>query len=595
MALQARLSQALTLPQASKTQSWAPVDAPMAHALRKTVDALGIDRDTRPPNDAMVEAVQAFWRDRQIKNFNQLKYICYGLAVPVDRAGNRLIDRAPLFERVLELVDERRAQPKPFRRCFQGLLAGYFGCERRGKASDVAGTNWLRLREFLGSRLTEVEASTGKLAEPPTWLTTLLAHPNLLQDKPCARYAAALRRGDTTELKKVCGALNIEASSWVWHEAVLAYVMDMVEDTDSPFKADLRRALDMIQAREKDRRLPDAVAKATSALLVMRYARCQDKPENPILRDTCIERIGNPWLDRAAWDGAVGDEDARRMVESWLKRGLIRDFFQLLSHEGRADARRLEYWLKWEPHITEMWFALGGGVRNSIDPELTALRKRMQGRERALTGSTSGNTAFIMRIGPLMVIEFGEKGNACYVMRFDDFAGDLEEMRQNIHQLRQGINAIAMRHDGPWELAFDQSLRRRLNQRAGSAGLALGERLEHRDTKASSRTGDRPGEHRATDISAPPRSTRPNSIGSRAASTADAGQAALLAKVALEREIRQLASLNQLQIDDRRPRGGALWLVPRRVDDVDTGARARLREIGFRFAPGRGFYLEGDD
>jgi hypothetical protein len=364
------------LPHGHRESGWAPPDHPMAMALKQTLRDFGSDREARPDGQAMLAAVRAFWRKGQVESFNQLKYVCYGLAVPMDTDGSRLIDREPLFTRLLELVDERQAQAKPFRRCYQGLLSGYFGYERRSEGASVAGTNWLTLRGFLGERLAAVQATATRMAEPPLWLTTLQAHRNLLDEKPCARYARDLRRGDTRELKEICAALGIESSSWVWHEAVLAYVLELVEDGDRAFRTDLNKALHLVQSADPELRIPPTVAKTAAALLVMRYARIPERPEHPVLRDTCIHRIGNPWLDRAAWDSAVRDEEARRMVESWLKRGLIKDFFELLSHDGAADQRRLNYWLKWEPQISDMWFALGSSVRRYGDPKLKELRQR---------------------------------------------------------------------------------------------------------------------------------------------------------------------------------------------------------------------------
>ena len=152
----------------------------------------------------------------------KLECVCYGVTVPVGADGWRLIDRTPLFTRLMELVDARSGQAKQFRRCYQGLISGYFGFNHHTKDPAAAGGNWLNLRGFLGSRLAPVAEAARRRGREPEWLTTLAQHRNLLDDKPCVRYAVALRNGNRSELAGVCNGLGIEPSSWVWHEAVMA-------------------------------------------------------------------------------------------------------------------------------------------------------------------------------------------------------------------------------------------------------------------------------------------------------------------------------------------------------------------------------------
>jgi hypothetical protein len=96
----------------------------------------------------------------------------------------------------------------------------------------------------------------------------------------------------------------------------------------------------------------------------LRYARIPSKPEHILLRDAAVAHIGNPWLKKSVWDAFVLDERgnpddaAREMVYGWLKRRLISDFFELMSADGSGDTRRLNYWLRFEPFVEDMWFAL---------------------------------------------------------------------------------------------------------------------------------------------------------------------------------------------------------------------------------------------
>lgn len=597
IALRARLMEALEMRKSPTPLGWAHAGRPMTAALAATLNDFGGDADPKPSDAAMVAAVRAFWRDQQVQSFNQLKHVCYGMTTPVDADGNRLIDRAVLVDRLLGLVDERQGQAKPFRRCYQGLLSGYFGFER-GDDGQVAGRNWLKLREFLSGRLAAVQASAGRLAEPPLWLTTLAAHSNLLHDKPCARYAAALRSGDTALLRGVCSALGVESNSWVWSEAVLAYIHDLVESGEPAFKAELHRALTMVQAEDRESRLPEAIGKAAAALLVMRYAHCVDKPEHPQLRDTCIHRIGNPWLDRAAWDGAVRDEAARRMVESWLKRGLIKNFFELLAHDGAADPRRLNYWLKWEPHIGDMWFVLGAASAHNNTEAFVALRKRMRGRDRRLSGTTpEGNNAFVMRIANHYVVEFGLTGNACFVFPVESCRLNLDMPSLDIYALKNQPGNTKLSHMSTWESKFDFELRRLLQRSVPQADVGSPGRSPKAVGLPAATPSPAPAQRPVT-APAPAAAWRPTSAAapqsSRNAHTPPPiAQRARLTTTELA-SLRAACTAAKVPFEDRRSKGGAIWVLL--LDPAsDPGLAVLLGRLGFKLAAGKGFYLNLDD
>lgn len=607
--LRARLASALSM----RGAAWAAAEKPMAEALKRVQAELGSAAEARPQTDQMVAAVRDFMRHQRVRNFNQLKYVCYGLAVPLDADNTRLIDRKPLFARLLELVSERQDQAKTYRRCYQGLLAGYFGFEHRVDDPAASGGNWLTLRSFLADRLQDVLKTARSRDQVPLWLSTLAEHSNLLRDRPCARYVDALRRGSTTELKNVCTALAIESSSWVWHEAVLAYVIDVVEEKqDAAFKAELRKVLDMVQDTDKDRRLPEAIAKSAAAFLVMRYVRCQDKPEHPLLRDACLSHIGNPWLQRAAWDGVVKDEAARRMVESWLKRGLIRDFFQLLAHDGSADTRRLNYWLKWEPQISDMWFALGSEAQSNRTAAFRSIRERMRGRERRLTGATSGDNAFIMRIGDTYIVEFGLKGTACFVFESQDLPLDLEETEVGLPTLRATQRKLRLIHRGEWEQDFDEELSAVL--RASASRMAqvripapapapeppqpTQPRLlsSWRESDEIDPVPAKPAWPEIPPVSSRQASTasarRSPSKGSHKASSPDVSRPRYLTFSA--DLIHSLCKLEGIQTDDRRARGGAYWILADR-QRLSSSLLKTIESMGFREAKSGGFYFSTED
>ena len=460
-----QLREALTLQKGPRDLGWMPPSRPMRQALEAVRKDLGGSDDLgRPPSADMVAAVRRFTQHRKVESFTQLKYVCYGITVPLDDQEGRLIERAPLLQQLLQLVHDRQGQAKQFRRCYQGLLSAYFGFQRDGSATQAGAANWRKLRSFLNDQLDGVVAAARSRGLTLEWLDLLMDHRNLLEEGPCARYSSAMRKGDTSELERACGGLEISSRSWVWHEAVLAYVHEVTRAEDPAFQSELPGMLAMVDGADPLHKLPEMVARDAMALAVARYARCADRPEQSALRDGCLRRIGNPWLDRAAWDSAVKSEPARQMVESWLKRRLIKDFFELLAHDGAADLRRLNYWLKWEPRITDMWFVLGNDAQTNKTAPFRALRERMAGRDRELTGTSDhGNNAFVMRIGQLLVIEFGKTKNACFIMTAADFRGNLGRAELSVYTLKQRIASERLSHSGSWEYKFDLAMNRLLS------------------------------------------------------------------------------------------------------------------------------------
>lgn len=549
----------------------------MSKALREIRHDLASGEGGKPSLDMLQQSLRRFAQTQTVPNFTELKYVCYGAAVPLGEGSSRLIDRPPLFDRLLQLVENREAQAKQFRRCYQGLLNAYFGYEKYGVQTESGPSNWARLRGFLGSKLDGVRKGARQRGEPPQWVELLAAHRNLLGEEPCAPYASALLNGDTSGLRAVCEGLGIASSSWVWDDALMAYVHLVCDGSDPAFKRGLTGVLDLVNER-LDLRLPSTLGTKATALAVSRYARCEDKPEHADLRDTSLARIGNPWLSRSAWAAHVNDEAARQMIEGWLKRRLIKDFFELLAQDGGADLRRLNYWLKWEPQIADMWFVLGTDARYNPTPAFKELRKRMEGRERVLQDPNNLNNAFVMRIGQLLVIEFGMTGNACYVFAAADFKTDMQTKVLSIHALKQKSGATRLSHMSTWESKFDGELRRLLHNVPLSKGTLQptippsAPRVEHEPAQAAFKQP-------MTDTWSP-FSPSP-AAGKSKLSTFD------------QRQIAAYCKTVGLDMDDRRDRGGALWVLMPDRSKFERFAR-QLESQGFRHAEGKGFWFQDE-
>lgn len=584
--LKRALAEALNPRQVASNKVWGDPQA-MSRVLLQIKQELGGNAQEHIDKDAMTAALVNFRSQRSVASFNELKYVCYGACVPLGTAHWRLIDDAGLVTAVLDQVDERQKLAKQFRRCYQGLLSAYFTFDKNRSGENLGLPNWQRLREYLGTRLDPVRIAARRRDDGPEWLGLLHQNRNLLSEDPCSSYAGMLSVGDTSGLRAVCEGLGIASSSWVWEDALMAYVRLVCKGSDAAFREGLPGVLQLVNGK-LDLKLPHMLARRSTAMSVSRYAACADKPEHPDLRDTSTHWIGNPWLNRAAWDAEVKSEAARKMVEGWLKRRLIRDFFELLArHNGAVDQRRLHYWLRWEPHISDMWFVLGSDAQRNQTTEFKEFRRRLEGRGRRLNDADGANNAFVMRIGPLLVIEFGLTGNACYVFRAEDFMTDLDTMEFTLNRdnpLKQKAGAERWRHASDWESKFDADMARLLGSRRRPEPAA----------SLSTQTAGRAG---LAGSPAPSPARAPAPAPAPAWQRAPAPASAKIRRQLSDFDLQQLqmaCKRRRVAVEDRRDRdGGALWV---RIEDREQhpGLCRTLEAWGFRFAEGKGFWFKDE-
>lgn len=548
--------------------------------------------------DRVKIALEKFVKTQEVENFTQLKYLCHGLLLPA--AGNTwcLLDRETLFDKLLAIVINKQKQAKQFRTCFQGLLGTYFAFDLHAATENARLQNWRKLRTFLAAHHPRLVTAAQERGTLPEWLNTLADHNNLLGESPCHRYSAELAKGDTEQLKAACSGLGITATSWVWIDALMAYVEKVCRSSECDFNAGMPSVLKLINGRS-DLKLPDHLADKATAKVVIRYSACADKPEQSYLRDTCVTRIGNPWLNRTAWDAHVSHEPARVMVEGWVKKRLIRDFFELLAHDGMANARRLNYWLKWEPQITDMWFVLGDDARRNQSAAFDSVKKRMGGAQRRLSDKNSANNAFIMRIGQLLVVEFGLTGNACFVFAASEFRTDLNQIALDTDRdLKQKNRRARLLHQGSWESGFDTDLRRLLREVPSALGVLTHTKI--REVKGVPKVAQVTQSNLSSLPASAPRITNsvPQLLPSHNISAPVAAKLSLSATNGGPLQdsdfefIKAQCDVKGIEWEDNRHKQGAFWvMVPDRTSSktfADT-----LERVGFKFAPNsKGFWYK---
>lgn len=513
------------------------------------------------PGRSVTDTLFSFRKSGKLTTFLDVKYVCFGVGQHIGTDEWCLLNDPSLFEKLLKLVDEYQPEPRRFRKCYQGLLSGYFGYPcHSNKTPEEGRANWKFLRIFLYKRLSVALSATLE----GSWFGMLDNHANLLKDKPCERYKDALLADDYTELKSVCSTLGVPSDSWVWEEAIISRMEAACSLPDVAFCSHLKSLLISIA----DNSLSHLLSIRCISMLLVRYVACPHKEEHPELRDSAVRIIGNPWLNRAAWDAHVQNDNARIMVDGWLKKRLIFDFFSLLSEDGSTDQRRLNYWLRFESAIDDMWFALGPHARHNTGADFKQFRERAKGRLLDLeNGGPSENNAFILCLGDLIVVEFGSKGNACYVYSNSQFPFELGKRRW-------------VRCDT--ELKSQRKGERFIHRDGGSSGVSWEEKL---DDWLCPRLAWRP-------------SRMPNNLGTKAATDRGHQSSSPViirrhaeAQLPLfdESEFNRFIVRNNLRISDLRLTGGALWVW---TLTHDHGIRKMLESFGFKYKEGRGWWKE---
>lgn len=516
-----------------------------------------------PSRASIAQVVVAFRRSRSVES-RQLKYVCYGAAMQMQDGWCVLGDNKLRDELLASIANQSEARKRL--KYFQALLSSYFAFARyEEQTPKAAHAGWEILRDWLAKQIAQFQRDgSNRKIRLPGWFITLTQHENLLTNKPCDRYGDDMLRGDNSSIEEARQGLGIPGNSWVMQEAILSQMRAAVALGDDPFKARLDALLRLVLG-QAEVMVSELLKRRAIALLISRYACCASKPEQPVLRDAAVSIIGNPWLKRTAWDASVmqpdgrPDDEAREMVNGWLTRQLITDFFELLSANDSADQRRLNYWLRFVPAIEGTpWLALGPyAMRNNSQP-YRDLRERAKGRLLRLENpGSASNNAFIMKMGEWLIVEFGVTGNACYVYPATPTPFSLGGKAISLPDLKNKNRGASLRHaDGHvvWERKFDAE---------------ICPKVEYRPSQKTSNT--KQSLSRQPDTPPPYRTPSSNQEFNEA-------------------ELFDLIGEYSLQVDNCRSRDGALWVKIEK--DQNQKVDLWLQRWGFKYKPGRGWWKE---
>lgn len=406
----------------------------------------------RPPDPELVlKTLRAFVQTGSFNGYRDIKRACYGLLVPI-KNGKTLVQNSERMGSLLTIVDHFESDAKKLKRCFQGLLSAYLELDGYEPASTLH-PQWRILRDRLVKWLPTLQS----VSPVPDWLDATIEHRNLLGEQPTKRYGAAILNGNSGEFESACTRLGIGRYSWVRRRAIISSVEAAVNESDAGF----RRYLDKIISVLLDN---PGVRAEGAAKLLNRYAQQVTTSEFGPLRAFAVETFGNPLITANKQRWFEVSPEAREMVSNWLKGFLIERFFELLSHDGRTDRRRPEFWNRHRGSIENMWFILGTSAMSNWNDDFKKLRATMGDHCLSLQGATAGNNAFVMKLGGVYVVEFGERGNATYIFDQNALPFDLTG-RSHLHlaRLKASSRIEWLRHmDGRevWEDKFEDTLRR---------------------------------------------------------------------------------------------------------------------------------------
>ncbi|GAB3369626.1 hypothetical protein GCM10027431_16730 [Lysobacter rhizosphaerae] len=432
-------------------------------------------------DDVQERVLSAFWSEPKLGTLRDARMVTFGMAREVGPRRqcvmrDKLRFRAVLDER--DGVGQWLDSPRRFRRCYQGLVRSYFAFDPDHRDDAAARENWHELRDYLSEHRTRIATH----ARDPEWVGTAQAEPELFTGSPCSRYAAAALEGDLARVHQVGSHLGIPDASWFFRQLVMARLHAAVDAADTRFIGYLPGLLTMLDEHP-------TVADEGLGLLLDRYVACANPSQHLGLREKSVVRWGNPWLPsrEAAW-GRVKPE-TRRLVGEWLKSEFVEAFFTKMATDGGGDRRRMDFWLRYVPVMDGVQFALGASMRQLKDRDFLLLKKRMEGLISNLSEGSPTNNAFIMRLGGMTIVEFGDPSHAVYGYKsaggvpfdLDRPLGIAVDARNS---LKNSSNVLRLRHqDGVhgyrhWEDRFAAALsaaavptptRRRPGTSAGAA------------------------------------------------------------------------------------------------------------------------------
>lgn len=423
------------------------VDLRPLEETTKAIHAWGAGRTSDKPDEELIKrALRIFYAENRVLP----QFLPYGMGKQFE--GKRLIQNPDDVMTVLREIDATHARHFLYLMGYRALLAAYFQFDPCSpEVGEIELKNWEAIRKYLWGSLHKLRH--GEPSSPP-WTGVLARHKNLLSGNPCQDYAEAALRGDRSSFNEAKDTFFSDAD-WPTRNLISAQIDRVCSSEDDVFRNYVTPLTKLIEENQY-------FANDGLTQLLNRYAECESQPVNTPLAQFVVRYWGQPWLTskRQNW---LCQPDAKKMIERWLRRHLLCQFFACLSESDHANPRRLAFWdLYSDEENVSFFFALGANAFDKKDGDFQTFRKDAAGLFCRLEGASRANNAFILQFPNFDVIEFSEHGNATYF--YDKRKGALP------YRLDQGYVHIG-------------------SERLGEAGLKAGgnnppfsEPLRHQDT-----------------------------------------------------------------------------------------------------------------
>lgn len=556
---------------------------PLEKEVQRLTAWLRTGASAKPPRNLIWDAVFRFHREEKTENFRDTRLVTYGCVDTFGDSKYRLIEDGQRFPKFLECVERYRPEPRQFRRCYRGLLGGYFVYDPEAEGRPASGMrNWETLRTYLYDRAGDLQVP-GTL---PDWVPTIERHGNLLTSNPCGRYGLAFLEGKSDEFSQAQSDLEIPGGSWVISRLVLAQIDAATQLDEQAFKGHIPKLLDLVESHS-------VLLNAGLARILHCYQQGSSLGVSPELRDFSFNHWGNPWLARNSARWSLVPAATRDMVANWLKLELIHKFFNLLAEDGNSDNRRLVFWQRYHKHIDAMYFALGRRAATNQSPDFRQLRKDMLGLVLGLKAAgPAENNAFIMCIGKYVVVEFGIRANACFIFERDrlpfklsgNVAGDKSELKNDSYVER-------MRHFNgyqTWERTFESTLARLMGVRpATSEEMPVGVGVPSTRTVQPTATA-------STHLRKEPENQVSVSAASTVRRVPDSREIPVFIQPKPEIDqsysrdaVERLCKRHDIRLRDFTNSGGNLWVL---ADASGDAFNKQLVAWGFQYKPGKGWW-----
>lgn len=412
-------------------------------ALKKQVRELEkhFDKTERQPID-VAQVTRKFWSilqsepERLTTEFirREIGKLSWGLASIYE--DSRIVDDSDAINMALELIKNNYRT-----RYLHGLAYSFFNAyEFYGMSEGVK-----ILKHFFRQYLRKYDGYNKTLNLWKSMSDILLA---AYGHKRVAEYIIEneIGYGDITQ------KFNIPKESNFWNETVNVLVDVLVSKRD--VLENLEPLLNFLTEDCNLKIIKHAVEK-----LLLYYKDENPENINQILFDFVLEHLRAPQLgNNPRWIGV--DKDARMVFTRWISVIGIETFFDAIA----VDRDRKEFWLQYANKI-QYTHVIFGRTDKRVNHQLYRKFLRQE-RGAELKGGRAQDSAFIMKIDPLVIIEFSGTGNACYLYNEESVPFNLGKYQYYLNELKDpearrkpSPRKFKLNHRGAWQPRFRSKLR----------------------------------------------------------------------------------------------------------------------------------------